>query len=134
MSMTRLLTAVLLATGLSSSTPAWADEATDPRDPATLSELEVAVDDLDGTLTRARYAQALAPYHPAVSSALAVAEEARIEVARLAVQGDLGAALWQAGEAREQTLLVLEHVRMAELDAALAVFPVPAPGSGGDVR
>lgn len=128
--------AALLAAALLPAAMAHAERYAPAHDPATLSGLEVAVGDLDLTMRRARYAtSAFAAFHPAASSALAEAEEARLEVTRLALRGDVRGALWQAGEAREAALLVLEHVDMAQLDLALAALPpAAAKGSGGDVR
>ncbi len=113
----------------------WAAPATaEPADASTLSQLELVVDDLDATLSRARHAAGLTAYHPAISSALAEAEYARLEVAKLASKGDASAALWQAGEARELTLLVLEQARAVWLANAIAAAPPLPGGSGGEIR
>ena len=112
----------------------WAAPASaEPADGSTLTQLVLVVDDLDSTLSRARHAAALTPYHPAISSALAEAEAARLEVAWIAARKGPLSALWQAGEARELALLVLEQARVAWMAGAVAAAPPLPSGSGGEI-
>jgi hypothetical protein len=82
--------------------------------------LEMALTDLTETLDRASSALRRTDFDPLASSTLAIAEQRRIEIAQLAADGRMRAAVWAAADARDLALLAIEQATDVTSAYALA--------------
>jgi len=70
---------------------------------------DVAIEDLDGTLRRARRMVVVGGFDPGASATLLHAEHARTEAIRIADEGRIQSARWKAESARDMAIIAMER-------------------------